>query len=362
MVGYYAPEHYMEIPLWIAIISGMLPEELYKKTLMVISKEEEMYINEPTEGEYFLFSVMETNRSFVKRFLDLNRGKNFNAILGGYVNSSYFSNLEKVIYLDSLNELGKFFSINIESSPNYNLFRGEYCIPRISLSSGCLFNCSFCSIPRILTIKSEREILNQIDSLKPLNFRVLYLDDKTFGQASNYRLIGLLRDRISQYNPDFYGFTVQTTPSLGLRNGFLEEIAMLGVKYIELGVEIVDDKILEIFNKPYRTKHLNPVCDKARNLGLKIIPNLIMGFPNADYRKTIEWIRDNQDIIPMANIYFLADYEDKHSDLPVTAENENDRNENKMEKSWLTPSDIIKIKEALREIFLITSNFQTDEI
>ena len=87
-----------------------------------------------------------------------------------------------------------------------------------------------------------------------------------------------------------------------------------------------------------------------------------MGFPNGDYRKTIEWIRDNQDIIPMANIYFLADYEDKHSDLPVTAENENDRNENKMEKSWFTPSDIIKIREALREIFLITSNFQTDEI
>jgi hypothetical protein len=44
MVGYYAPEHYMEIPLWIAIISGMLPEELYKKTLMVISKEEEKCI------------------------------------------------------------------------------------------------------------------------------------------------------------------------------------------------------------------------------------------------------------------------------------------------------------------------------
>jgi len=87
-----------------------------------------------------------------------------------------------------------------------------------------------------------------------------------------------------------------------------------------------------------------------------------MGFPNADYRQTIEWIQDNQDIIPMANIYFLADYEDKHGNLPITGENEDGRNENKMEKSWLNHLDIIKIRGALREIFFITSGFQTDKI
>lgn len=86
-----------------------------------------------------------------------------------------------------------------------------------------------------------------------------------------------------------------------------------------------------------------------------------MGIPEADYTSTISWIRDNKDLIPMVNIYFLSDYEGKHGDLPVKGVTENDRNENSLNKSWLTVEDIIKIREAIREIFLITSGFELED-
>lgn len=135
----------------------------------------------------------------------------------------------------------------------------------------------------------------------------------------------------------------------------------MGVRYLELGVEIVDDRVLQLLRKPYQVKHLNPVCDLARKLGITIIPNLIMGIPETDYTSTISWIRDNKDLIPMVNIYFLSDYDGKHSDLPVKGVTENDRNENSLNKSWLTVEDIIKIRETIREIFLITSGFELED-
>lgn len=36
MEGYYFPEHYMEIPFWIVIITGMLSDEQYEKSLHIV--------------------------------------------------------------------------------------------------------------------------------------------------------------------------------------------------------------------------------------------------------------------------------------------------------------------------------------
>lgn len=194
--------------------------------------------------------------------------------------------------------------------------------------------CSFCTVPTTLTIVSPGKIQKQVEALKPLDFKLIFIDDKSFGQAQNWHSIEQIADQVQKYNQDFLGFIVQTPPSLALKDGLMEEAAKLGVRYMEFGVETVNDALLALLNKPYRVKHLNEACEKARKLGIKIIPNFILGIPGDDYNATIEWVAQNRDIIPVVNINFLAiHYGNQRGALPWEAQTTSDRDQNAAEKS-----------------------------
>lgn len=51
----------------------------------------------------------------------------------------------------------------------------------------------------------------------------------------------------------------------------------MGVRYVEFGVETVDDVLLKWLQKPFSVKHLHRACSIARRLGIYVIPNLIIG-------------------------------------------------------------------------------------
>jgi len=165
-------------------------------------------------------------------------------------------------------------------------------------------------------------------------------------------LIDDIYQQTKAYNPNFQGFIIQTPPLLANKNGFLEEAKALGVKYIELGVETVNDSYLEMFNKPFTIKQLNQLVEKVRDLNLKIIPNLIMGIPGDDYLDTIKWIERNIDVIPVVNVNFLAiHYGNQRGQLPFSPVSIGDKDQNTPEKSWLTPEDMIRMKEAVNIIY-----------
>jgi histone acetyltransferase (RNA polymerase elongator complex component) len=92
---------------------------------------------------------------------------------------------------------------------------------------------------------------------------LIYLDDKTFGQAKNYTDLVEINRKIRKFNPDFQGFIIQTTAPqlLKMTDQFIQES---GIQYIELGVESYNDDILSKVKKPHRTKQLDKAVIKIR--------------------------------------------------------------------------------------------------
>lgn len=355
MDGYYIPEHYMEIPFWIPTISGMLSNERYGKSLHIVEDLDvsvELLREKPIGGK-MLFSVMDAN---VRQTDHIVQHVDRQTIMGGYTDPNQFQKYSHVRYLHGLEQLTEVLEVQLNSPPDYSLFKGEKCIPRLTLSGGCLFQCSICTVPTILTISSPGQIYQQVEALKPLDFKLIYIDDKSFGQAQNWRAIEQVADQVQTYNQDFLGFIVQTPPSIALKEGLMEEAVQLGVQYMEFGVETVNDAHLALLNKPYRVKHLNEACEKARKLGIKIIPNFILGIPGDDYKATIEWVAQNRDIIPVVNINFLAiHYGNERGELPWKAQTVGDRDQNVAEKSWLSQEDLTRMKDAMNIIYNITT-------
>lgn len=305
-----------------------------------------------TGKETVLFSVMDANLKEVKAIAQT---INKDMVLGGYTDPKEFEYHENVKYLNDLEELSQVFEVQLNTPPDYSLFKGEKCIPRLSMSTGCLFRCKFCTVPTVLTVSSPGKIQEQVEALKPLDFKLIFLDDKSLGQAKNWRSLRDIRERAGEYNQDFLGFIGQTPPSLALRRNFLKEATEMGLKYLEIGVETVNDKYLEAFNKPYRLKHLERLCDEARNYGLKLIPNFILGIPGDNYKSTIAWVEKNKDIIPVVNINFLAvHYGNERGDLNLPSNTVGDRDQNTREKSWLQQEDLQRMKDAMDTIYQIT--------
>lgn len=354
MDGYYFPEHYMEIPFWIPTIAGMLHDEQYNKSLHVIEDTGASIeiLKEKSESEYILFSVMDANVGQVHQVAQtLDR----QIVLGGYTNPADFASYRHVRYVSAVNDLGNIFEIQLDSPPNYNLFKNEKCIPRLTLSEGCLFRCSFCTVPTTLTIASPQKIQDQVEALRPLDFKLIFIDDKSFGQAKNWHAIAQVADQVRKYNQNFLGFIAQTPPSLAIKDGLMEEAVRLGVRYMEFGVESVNDEYLTMLNKPYRLKHLDEACERARRVGLKIIPNFIFGIPGDDYKATIEWVTRNRDIVPVVNINFLAlHYGNERGNLPWQPKTTDDRDQNAAEKSWLSQEDLLRMRDAMETIYEIT--------
>ncbi len=355
MEGYYFPEHYMEIPFWIPTIAGALSTERYDKSLHIVQDLDITVetLQQKPDAEHILFSVMDAN---VRQVHNLAGKVDKQIVLGGYTDPAEFKSYQHVRYLNALGELTDVFEVHLDSPPDYSLFTGEKCIPRLTLSEGCLFRCTFCTVPTTLTIASPGRIQEQAEALKPLDFKLIFIDDKSFGQARNWRSIRDVSEQVRRYNQDFLGFIAQTPPSLALKDGLMEEAVGMGVKYIEFGVETVNDEHLALFNKPYRLKQLDEACNLARRLGLKIIPNFIFGIPGDDYEATIDWVRQNRDIIPVVNINFLAShYGNERGRLPWKPKTVGDRDQNVAQKSWLSQDDLVRMRNAMEEIYAITS-------
>jgi len=353
MPGYHFPEHYMEIPFWIPTVAGMLPSDRYEKSLHIVTDTEQSIAELATRQATLMFSVMDANTAHVQ---NIARHVENKIVMGGYTDPAEYADLPHTRYVSGLEELPAVFGgANTNAGPDYSLFAGEKCIPRLTLSTGCSFKCKFCTVPTAVNEVDTSAIEAQTDALRPLDFDLIFLDDKSFGQADNWQQIETVRDQVAAYNPDFSGFIAQTPPSLALRKGFLKGAIDRGLRYLEIGVETVNDKYLADFKKPFRVHHLEKLCGEARKLGLPLIPNFILGIPGDDYRATIAWVEANKDIIPVVNINFLsAHFGAERGGLPFGDGSTADADQNSLEKSWLSHDDTLRMHEAMLAIYAIT--------
>jgi tRNA A37 methylthiotransferase MiaB len=252
---------------------------------------------------------------------------------------NYLIRLHGVEYIkifESIKNFIEFLGLNYKEGYNYSHFKDYEVIPRLTLSTGCLNNCTFCTIEKILKEVHIGTILRQTRSFKPLKFKLVYINDKTFGQCANYKLLPGLYREIKTYNKKFEGFIIQTTTSqfLKLDNEFIHEAH---IKFIELGIETFNDPILKKYHKPSNEFLSEQSIDKIRELKtVQLIPNILIGIPEETeftYARTLNFLNTHKNIISHLNIYNLAVYD--NTPLSKTLKHtESDKNENSINKSF----------------------------
>ncbi len=335
--GFAMPEHYMEVPTWIPVVSGKLPG--YVKALHVVEDVLETagaMLQFRYENALFLASVMDVNAEVIRKLVHMSQDKKW--VLSGYVDPTMFDEYENVTWINSVSELGEVFDFWYPlGKPDYSLFKGEKTVPRITLSEGCLYDCAFCTISRKVVERSEPDILGQVDALRDLWFDLVYVDDKTFGQARNWALLKVLGPYIKSYNPYFRGFVVQTTVPMALKHA--EEWAtQYHVRYIEVGVEHVDAEYLHRMRKPYNVNQLAALMHHLEDVPVGFIPNIMFALPGAEYTPTLAWLKRWRRSISFINPFILCQYGTSKGALVADAVGAHDQDENSLVKSWLNPA------------------------
>ena len=305
--GYWKHDDFWELPQWMAEVAYTIPSEHECRLHIVTDVNAEL-----PDSSFYLFSVLDVNLPFVQAIMRNNPDKFF--VCGGYVEPSACHHAS---WCHSVKDLCETFGWTYRYGTDYSLFRGTRCIPRLTLSTGCKFKCKFCIVPNEVVERSHYEILQQVDSFRSLGFKLVYVDDKTWGQASNYKYLAEVYNFIKCYNPDFEGFIVQTTAGTVVKMGD-DVFERCHVKVVEIGVETFNDDLLQRYRKPTSCMTTTRAVQKLSRLGVKCIANVILGLPGETfdtYAATYRFLR--QADLYALNTYTLAAYDDSDLNIEV---------------------------------------------
>jgi len=331
--GYYKGQDFWEVPLWIARISKSIPGTWDKVLHVIESVDDSTKELSPRDIDYICFSVLDVNKKYIKEFIEGYSGQ-AQIILGGYTDLDDLRQ-DNVLIFDSIESFVDYLGLKFIPGTDYSLFKGFKTIPRITLSKGCLFHCKFCTVSDDLELIPDSTILDDAKSFHPLKFKLVYLDDKTFFQAKNYRILKQVYQIIKSYNPDFNGFVIQTTCSTVLKH--LSEIKELNIFAIELGIETYNNTLLKALNKPQDERLILKAMEALAKLDVKVIPNIIIGVigeDKASYDKTLSLLGRFKEYIYILNIYNLAIYNKAQLSKEIDVNSDNDLNENSLDKSF----------------------------
>ena len=290
-IGYYMGRHVFEIPKWIAEISyftaGFEKEVFY----CIHGSDDAVQKIEDGGYDFVLMSLMNANQGMAYDVISRCKSQTF--IVGGY-NERFMKMMQSELpnvricatTADTAMELGVPYAFGTD----YSLFKGEHVIPRLTLSYGCLNKCRFCIVPHgKVEPVPDRFIVQQVESFSDLDYRLVYIDDKTFGQSQNYRILSRLSGLCTA--EAFNGFIVQTTTADVTRKA--DEFADIGVRVAEIGLESYNDSILRAYRKPSSEKAIRESVEAAHRSGLMLIANIIIGLPGETddtYARTYDFV------------------------------------------------------------------------
>lgn len=296
--GYWRGKYTFEIPQWIAMIDYLLDKSIFEREVFYCKNNIREVIDKIKEykPQYTLFSLMDCNKTYIEDIIKQCNNNQF--IIGGY-NDKFLHYLEDTYkntqYAHTIEDEAKIFNVEYKMGTDYSLFKGETVLPRLTLSHGCLNHCKFCTIPHGKVIPIDKNIiLQQVLSFKDLKYQMIYLDDKTYGQSDNFKILKELTKIIKEYNKDFKGYVVQTTSGMFyLKHKIFEE---LDIKVVEIGMETYNNSILKAYNKPSNEHLVDNCINLTKNTPIKLILNVVIGFPEETeetYGRTVHLIEEN---------------------------------------------------------------------
>ena len=332
--GFSHPADFWEIPEWIAVASNSLPNS----DVYVIRNVDEAvkFFNEAKYGK-IAFSVLNVNADMISAIAEKYKG---DISVGGYVDlRKQFGRFDNVKTYDKIDQFVRDQGMKFNPGTNYRHFLESDVVPRLMLSSGCLSKCSFCDISPHgkVVVTSPGNVRRQVESIKELKPKLVYISDKTFGQASNYNVLQEISTELKANDPSFEGFVIQTTATQfnRLTDDFIKNS---GIKYVELGVETFNDDLLRNYRKPHSTDDILRAFQKARDLNTLVVPNVMIGLQGETvntYNNTLNFLNANRDIISHVNAYNLAVYAGTDLAEAIGPLQPGDMNENIIQKSWI---------------------------
>jgi len=331
--GYARPSDFWELPRWIGIAAKNLPNS----DVYVVRDlgEARQFLSQAGYSE-IAFSALNINSKLVQALVEGYEGK---VAVGGYTDMAPFQGRPNITVYEGMPDWIKTHGRQFQPGTDYRHFRDTEVVPRLCMSTGCLHACTFCAVAgkgKHPTVTTKEAVAQQVKSFGDLRAKLVYLDDKTFGQAENYRDLVDIRKQMQDANPDFEGFIIQTSAAQ-LAKMDPQFIQDAGIKYVELGVESYNDPILRAMKKPASEKMIDQAAEKIREAGVEFVPNVMISLPGetADtYARTLDFLNRNADIISHVNAYNVALYEGSELDAEIGAQTESDRDENVTQKSW----------------------------
>lgn len=290
-IGYYRGRYVFEIPKWICEITYFLPS-CEKEVFYCENDIDEVISRIGSVGyDYVMMSLMNCNEDMIYKIIERCPYQKF--IVGGYDKlfmDRMGRSLSNVSICSCVSDIAGILGVEYVFGCDYSLFSGERVIPRLTLSYGCLNRCRFCIVPHGEVIPvSDDVIFQQMDSFSCLDYRLVYIDDKTFGQCSNYVKLKELGKRC--VNNDFNGFIVQTTSGMVIDK--CKDFIDIGVKVVEIGLESYNDGILRRYRKPSSERMVRDCISVASDNGLKLIANIIIGLDGESedtYKRTYDFV------------------------------------------------------------------------
>ena len=331
--GYHRPADFWEIPQWQAHMAHSMPNADH---YTVRDPQEAIRFANAAGYKNIAFSALDVNKEHVRDFAKNYKG---HVVVGGYTDMNHFADLPNVAIHPTVQSFVESEGQQYKPGYDYRHFSGTKTIPRLTLSDGCKHHCAFCTVPKGVTEKSREDVMQQVDAFaQHLPADLIYLNDKTFGQAKNHAMLPEIYQRVKAQNPNFRGFVVQTTAAQ-MKQFTPEFLRNAGIRHAEIGVESFNDPILRAHKKPATEQLIEESAQKCRQAGVGLIPNIMVGLPGENaqtYGKTLGWLNKNKDIISHVNAYNLALYDNTPLGQKIGALSNADRDENQVGKSFHT--------------------------
>jgi radical SAM superfamily enzyme YgiQ (UPF0313 family) len=187
--------------------------------------------------------------------------------------------------------------------PRFDLIRfKDYIQVGIQYSRGCPFNCEFCDVIELYGRKSRTktsaQIIKELQTLYDLGYRghIDFVDDNLIGNRKNiYEVLVAIKEWSEGKRYPFY-FSTESSINLADDDDLLRMMRDVDFRYVFIGIETPEDKILKLTNKKINVnKSIVKSIAKIYSYGMIVNAGFIIGFDNESDQTAENMIRCIQD-------------------------------------------------------------------
>jgi radical SAM superfamily enzyme YgiQ (UPF0313 family) len=174
------------------------------------------------------------------------------------------------------------YEITLNDDMLFNV--GKLRLPMYS-SKGCPLKCIYCDVQqKTYNFKSPERCLEEFKELIDMGATSIHILDDAFN---------IRKERVSKFSKLISEHLIQIDWSargtVEIRESVIADLAAAGCKRLHVGIEHLDDNVLEYFQKSCRFRHIKKFSELCNRYGISILGYLILGAPGETeaYRKNL---------------------------------------------------------------------------